>query len=471
MSAVEIDYSTQSADTNASSGAPPSIRSGFLPVPLHHMPLSVLNTIPVYVKARTTLNRSAVFANTYSLYTAGVVPFTEADRERLAGNGIRFVYVRVADQRRLQRALESCLASVAGDPQVPASEASALVYETSFGLMNEVLSDPTLRTAADPLKHVCEAISTLVVCHQNAFSHLFAAARHDFFTATHLVNVATWIVPLAYQLGCKDEAELIQIGQAGLLHDLGKVRVSSEVINKESELTDEERAEIRRHPAIGHELLTAADWCSELVATVALQHHERMDGSGYPHQLKGDAIHFVSRICAVADAFDAMTAVRPYKDRALSAAEALAILQSETPAKYDPQVMAAWFGLIAPESAAREQRKEPTEERRDYPRFHFRCPARVQVLSSGTVAPPEPVEFETTTHSLSRGGIGLRHACPLALGCRVRVYPRVRAWTREYLEGTVVRCRETSEGIYDIGVEFTPECRALTGRRAGEDDR
>jgi len=471
MSVVEIDNNTSSVECGCSGSGQPSVRAGFLPVPLQHMPLSVLNTIPVYGKARTTTNRNAVFADTYSLYTAGVVPFTEADRERLAGNGIRFVYVRIADQRRLQRALESCLTSVAGDPEVPASEASALVYETSFGLVNEVLSAPTLRTAADPLRHVCEAISTLVVCHQNAFSHLFAAARHDFFTATHLVNVATWIVPLAYQLGCKDETELIQIGQAGLLHDLGKVRVSSEIINKEGELTEEERAELRRHPAVGHELLTAADWCSELVATVALQHHERMDGSGYPHQLKGDAIHFVSRICAVADAFDAMTAVRPYKDRALNAAEALAILQSETPAKYDPQVMAAWFRLIVPNNAAREERDEDNEDRREYPRFHFRCPALVRVLSSDPDAQPDRPGFEATTHSLSRGGIGFYHVCPLSLGCRVRVYPRVRAWTREYLEGTVVRCRETSEGVYDIGVEFTPECKALTRLRAGADDR
>ncbi|MBN1511401.1 MAG: HD domain-containing protein [Phycisphaerae bacterium] len=471
MSVVEIDNNTPLAECGFSGCAQPSVRAGFLPVPLQHMPLSVLNTVPVYVKARTTGNRNAVFADTYSLYTAGVVPLSEADRERLISNGIRFVYVRIADQRRLQRALESCLASVAGDPEVPVSEASALVYETSFGLMNEVLSDPTLRTAADPLRHVCEAISTLVVCHQNAFSHLFAAARHDFFTATHLVNVATWIVPLAYQLGCKDEAELIQIGQAGLLHDLGKVRVSSEIINKEGELTDEERGEIRRHPEIGHELLATADWCSELVATVALQHHEHMDGSGYPHQLKSDAIHFVSRMCAVADAFDAMTAVRPYKDRALSAAEAMAILQSETPDKFDPRVMAAWFRLMVPNGAAREEKDTSARERREYPRFRFRCPAVVRILSSDAQTPCERPEFEATTHNLSRGGIGLYHACPLPLGCRVRVYPQVRAWTREYLEGTVVRCRETSEGSYDIGVEFTPECKALTRRRAGADDR
>jgi hypothetical protein len=207
------------------------------------------------------------------------------------------------------------------------------------------------------------------------------------------------------------------------------------------------------------------------VATVALQHHERMDGSGYPHQLKGDAIHFVSRICAVADAFDAMTAVRPYKDRALNAAEALAILQSETPAKYDPQVIAAWFRLIVPNNAAREERNEDNEDRREYPRFQFRCPALVRILSSDPDARPDRPEFEATTHSLSRGGIGFFHACPLSPGCRIRVYPQVRTWTREYLEGTVVRCRKTSEGVYDIGVEFTPECKALTRLRAGADDR
>jgi hypothetical protein len=336
--------------------------------------------------------------------------------------------------------------------------------------MNEVLSDPSLDTAAGPLREVCRAISVFARRHEDAFSHLFAAARHDFFTATHLVNVATWIVPLACQLGYRDESELNLIGQAGLLHDLGKVRVSSEIINKQGELTGAERAELSRHPIYGHEVLSAADWCSELSATVALQHHERMDGTGYPHQLRGEAIHFVSRMCAVADAFDAMTAVRPYKDRALTAAEALAILESETPARYDSRVVQAWLQLIDPTHAGQPAGGEGEEERREYPRFRFRCPARVLRLTPGGDQ-SAPSDFDVVTHSLSRGGLGLFSPHALPLGDRVRVYPRVRKSAREFLEGDVVRCRQTPEGSYDVGVEFAPEWKVLTDLRASSDDR
>src|SRR6185503_16976459 len=101
------------------------------------------------------------------------------------------------------------------------------------------------------LQKISQSVTSMVVKDETAFAHLFAASHHDFYTATHMVNVATWMVPLAYALGHHDIEELNQICQAGILHDIGKIYVPEEILNKKGRLEDAEWDQIRRHPELG----------------------------------------------------------------------------------------------------------------------------------------------------------------------------------------------------------------------------
>ena len=470
MSTVDSAHPVAAISADTRDASVSSSRAGYLPIPLNHIPLNTLNQISVYLKARLGTEPAEDAGEKYSLYSSGVVPFTEADRTRLRQNRVRFIYIRTADQPKLQRQLEACLATMAADRKTPSEEAAALVYETSFELMNEVLSDPTLSLSSDSVRNVCQAVSALVINHRGAFSHLFNAARHDFYTATHLVNVATWMVPIAYEMGYRDDEELTRIGQAGLLHDLGKVRIAPEIIGKTGKLTDEEFTEMRQHAQFGYDIIKSAGWTDELICAVAQQHHERQDGSGYPGKLTGDQIHVVSRICAVADSFDAMTALRPYKDRALTVPEAMAILQSETPDKYDPNVVAALVRLIDPAAASAKEGSSEVE-RRAQPRFAFQVLARVFLLTTSPLGPQEHSGFVAVTRDLSRIGLGLNTPRPLEQGQAIRVYLKVRAPGREYLDGVVARCRNLEDGSFEVGVQFVAESAELTNTRAGGDHR
>ncbi|MBN1513075.1 MAG: HD domain-containing protein [Phycisphaerae bacterium] len=469
MSTVQSTQPNAAVRAVAKPNAATSSRAGYLPIPLNHIPLHTLNEISVYLKARPGTEPAEDAGEKYSLYSSGVVPFTEADRTRLRQNGVRFIYVRMADQPKLQRQLEACLATMAADKKTPSEEAAALVYETSFELMNEVLADPTLSLCSDSVRNVCQAVSAFVINHRGAFSQLYSAARHDFYTATHLVNVATWMVPIAYEMGYRDDAELTRIGQAGLLHDVGKVRIAPEIIGKAGKLTDEEFAEIQRHAQFGYDIIKSAGWTDELICAVAQQHHERQDGSGYPEKRTGDEIHVVSRICAVADSFDAMTALRPYKDRALTVPEAMAILQSESPDKYDPDVVSALVRLTDPAAASAKEGSSEVE-RRAQPRFAFRVPARVFLLNTSPLGPQEHSGFVAVTRDLSRVGLGLNAPRPLDQGQPIRVYLKVRAPGREHLDGVVARCRSLEDGSFEIGVQFIAESAELTNARAGGND-
>ncbi len=143
-------------------------------------------------------------------------------------------------------------------------------------------------------------------------SMVAALEAKDVYTKGHSLRVAEYSVLIAGTLGLPP-ATVERIEYAALLHDLGKVGVSHRVLGKEAALTAAEYDEIKRHPGIGAHILSDVPYLADLVPLIAA-HHERLDGSGYGEGLAGAAIPFEARILSVADAYDAMTSVRPYRD-------------------------------------------------------------------------------------------------------------------------------------------------------------
>ena len=128
----------------------------------------------------------------------------------------------------------------------------------------------------------------------------------------HSVAVCALMVALANRLNM-DDKETRDAGMAGLLHDLGKATMPMEVLNKPGKLTDEEFRIIKSHPEEGHRMLLEGGAVGPVPLDVCLHHHEKMDGSGYPHRLKTDEISLFARMGAVCDVYDAITSNRPYK--------------------------------------------------------------------------------------------------------------------------------------------------------------
>ena len=133
----------------------------------------------------------------------------------------------------------------------------------------------------------------------------------DAYTNGHSLRVAKYAAEIAKRFGY-DQHRQDEVYMIGLLHDVGKIGVPDAIINKPGRLTDEEFAEIRKHPAIGAEILSAITEFPQ-IAYGAHWHHERWDGRGYPDGLKGEAIPEIAQIISVADAYDAMTSTRSYR--------------------------------------------------------------------------------------------------------------------------------------------------------------
>lgn len=166
---------------------------------------------------------------------------------------------------------------------------------------------------------------------------LFTALQaKDDYTYRHNIAVGAISNLIGKWIGLPEQ-ELLQLTTAALLHDVGKMLISREILNKPGQLSDEEFEEMKRHTIYGYEILKETLGISHRQALVALQHHERMDGSGYPFNLRREEIDLFSRIVAVADVFHAMSSNRVYQDRSPFYA-VLEEMEREMFAKLDPEI-------------------------------------------------------------------------------------------------------------------------------------
>jgi len=163
---------------------------------------------------------------------------------------------------------------------------------------------------------------------------------------SHSVSVGVISLLLGHYLSL-DMDYLKKLGLGALLHDLGKIRFPPQLLEEREKITEDDKKLISLHPIWSREIIQMQPGYDFLVSLIALQHHERMDGSGYPYGLIGEDIHFLSRICACADVYDALTVDRPYRKR-FSYAEALEYLMGNSHSLFDLQVVTTMVRHIAP---------------------------------------------------------------------------------------------------------------------------
>lgn len=189
-----------------------------------------------------------------------------------------------------------------------------------------------------------EEISESVLRQPHALISLARLKNSDEYTYMHSVAVCALMIALARQLNL-DEDMVHEAGLAGLLHDLGKMGIPNKILNKPGKLTDEEFNTIKSHPQIGASILLNNPLVSPMVLDVVLHHHEKVDGSGYPHKLNGDTISLFAKMGAVCDVYDAITSNRPYK-KGWSPAESIRKMAEWSKGHFDESVFQAFVKTV-----------------------------------------------------------------------------------------------------------------------------
>ena len=196
-----------------------------------------------------------------------------------------------------------------------------------------------------PLQDISETILLDIIEQQKNLVQLTDIRLHGTYTFAHSVNVAI-LSSLLGVLQKLPKEDLLKLTLGGLLHDLGKITVPHEILTKPGHLSDDEWRLMQGHPDAGRQRLKKMFPNDILLSTIALQHHEHIDGSGYPNHLQGEQIHRYARIVAIADVYDALTSVRPYK-RAYTPSVAHRIMTTCSPGHFDLELLHLFFDNVA----------------------------------------------------------------------------------------------------------------------------
>jgi len=218
------------------------------------------------------------------------------------------------------------------------TEASAIAQKVWDSAQAEGIPDPRAARA------VIDQLAQAVTQNRTALIALTALKEYDNYTFTHMVNVSILTLAQARGLGV-DGTQLREFGLAALMHDIGKIRTPSEILNKPEKLTDDEFAIMRMHVVDGAEILRRTPEMPAIAPVVAFEHHLRIDGTGYPFKVSRTGLNVVTMMCGIADVYDAMRSQRAYQ-QAFPSDRILAVLKRNDGQQFDQQLVRRFTQLL-----------------------------------------------------------------------------------------------------------------------------
>jgi len=225
--------------------------------------------------------------------------------------------------------------------KAPALEVFQKIYPVATYILQDYLEIPASDEFLALLDELPKVLAESLESKNLPFHELFALTLKEDTIQAHCFNVGLYSLCLARELG-KSRKDREEICLGGILADIGKKSIPREVLAKKVALTDEDRQIIRNHPAYGKKMLSEMRRYSKTVISMAGEHHENFDGTGYPLRIAGKAIHPAARICRVADVFNALTSLRSY-GKLITPKEALAFMSERLKGQFDPHLLTAFI--------------------------------------------------------------------------------------------------------------------------------
>jgi HD-GYP domain-containing protein (c-di-GMP phosphodiesterase class II) len=261
--------------------------------------LSMRKFSTCFLKPGMKLGQTIYGARGDVLLTAGTV-LTEKYIKNLSRLGILDAYID-----------EGLLKDVLLD-EVITRETKTVAVSQIKKIMTESRDKGELVIQPAPLYDTVNDIATQILANEKIMYNLTDLRTQDNYTFEHSVNVCVLSLMTGKSLGYTRD-QLLALGVGAILHDLGKVKIPFEILNKPDRLSEEEFSLVMEHTRHGHNMIKALEYLGEVPATIAYQHHENYDGSGYPNGISGHQFNEFAQIAALADRFDALTANRPYR--------------------------------------------------------------------------------------------------------------------------------------------------------------
>ncbi len=303
-----------------------------LPISLATLPVTSTVGVNLYLKTRPS--------EPPLLFSAAHNPITREHFEQLMRTGSTYLFIHRQDRDLYQHAVRQHWQSLLLDTSLPVLQRLAAVYELARESVGDVLATRDIEALVQTCQYYATTSASILGDAAVTAIQLSAVLHHDDQPATRATNVAAYAMLLGRALGLAS-GELIHLAIGGLLHDLGMQDIDSNLLSKPGRLLECERRVLKSHPALGLQRVLERNDLAEGAIMMIYQHHERCDGSGYPVGLSASEIHPWSRLCAIADVYDALTSGRPYRPAA-SRETALAILEGGAHTEFDREMVNCW---------------------------------------------------------------------------------------------------------------------------------
>lgn len=281
----------------------------------------------------------------YVFFAQKGVLFDSAARDRVIASGADLLYIREEERALYNAYLKETLVSIVSNPAVSSNKKAEAVHAACLQTLQRTFEEPR----AVFLGQACEILEptvNLIISDDQATKHLIHLTTYDHSTYVHSTNVGIFSIALARILfGGDNQHDMQALGAGFFLHDLGKCKIPIEILNKPGLLNDEERDIVRRHVLDGYQMVENSGLMTDEARTIILQHHERDDGMGYPHNKGAEEIHPYARICRLADVYEALTSDRPYHN-SRSSFEALKFMKEHVVSGPDEQLFAGFVKLF-----------------------------------------------------------------------------------------------------------------------------
>jgi len=307
----------------------------FSPIDLNRLQANRTISFDLYLNVETK----------YVLYKNRNILITKDDIQRLIDHNKNTLFIHNNDKKNFRTYTEQNLDSILQSDSVSIEKKAEVLYESAINVVEDVFDNPrsgdTIKRSREVIGHSVDFILT----GPKAYVNLLKIRKHDYYTFTHSVNVCTFLISLAQNLGINDRKILFEIGEGGLLHDLGKSRIPSSIINKQGQLTNSEWEIMRQHPQLGVQIAVETRDITEVSLAIIGQHHERKSGKGYPNGLKGSELNLYANMASIVDVYDAMTTNRSYSKarEPMDAAKFLLSIRED----FNEDILKRFIGILA----------------------------------------------------------------------------------------------------------------------------
>jgi HD-GYP domain-containing protein (c-di-GMP phosphodiesterase class II) len=283
----------------------------------------------------------------FHLYKSAEIELTGAKRRELVTRGIDTLFIKERDIEAYHIFVDRTIGKALLSPSTPPEKKSEILYTTTSAMVRSTFQRPDSPVLVNTNRKLMAHQVALIASEPTIVRTMASLFAMDYSLYTHSVHVAVLGTGLLLETGVKNEQELRDLSLGLLLHDIGKSRIPSYILNKPGMLSVSELKQLERHPEHGVSLMRHHDQLVPSALDIIHDHHEKLNGNGYPRRLPGTRVTLPTRICSVVDIYDALTSHRAYKP-ALTGYEAMVFIHERMSQELDAEMLRLLAHVMGP---------------------------------------------------------------------------------------------------------------------------